>query len=87
MKIQMLNDQPPLDRELLAKIGVTTEPVPVSPIVDYRVKVSSATPEKPKPLTSDECIKLFGAREAVMMNFIPQMLTALAFDQLKAMIM
>lgn len=87
MKIQMLNDQPPLDRKLLAKIGVTTEPVPVSPIVDYHVKVSPATPEKPKPLTSDECIKLFGAREAVMMNFIPQMLTALAFDQLKAMIM
>lgn len=88
MELPVSGNLPPLDTELLAKMGIATAAVPIPPVcVDkYRVAIPSATPQRPKPLTSDECISLFGTREAVMMNFIPQMLTALAFDQLDALI-
>ena len=74
MELPVSGNLPPLDTELLAKMGIATAAVPIPPVcVDkYRVAIPSATPQRPKPLTSDECISLFGTREAVMMNFIPR---------------
>lgn len=80
---------PPLDKGLLAKMGIAPDAVPIipAPADTFGINIKKPQPQTQKALTSDECIKLFGARESVLMNFIPQMLTALAFDQLKAMIM
>jgi len=72
-----------LDKGLLAKVGVAKNAMPIMPMVDLGIDI----PEKEKKmspehgLTSDECIKMFGTQEAVEMNFIPQMLTALALEQ------
>lgn len=54
-----------------------------TPMPDFGIKLGGPKPEPPKDLTSEECISLFGAKEAVCMNFIPQMLTALALDQVE----
>lgn len=75
---------PPLDKEMLANMGIAPDAVPIRPAFDFGIQ----KPEKktPKPLTSAECVKLFGVRDAVSMNFIPQMLTALALEQAEAYI-
>lgn len=79
---------PPLDKELLAKMGIAPDAVPIipSPAETFGINIKKPQPQKQKALTSDECVKLFGAREAVLMNFIPQMLTALALEQAEAFI-
>lgn len=51
------------------------------PAVDFGVRTEKPKPKTEKPLTSNECIKMFGTREAVMMTFVPQMMTALALEQ------
>lgn len=81
-------DLPPLDKELLAKMGITQKTVPSTsaPIPNFGINFEKPKSEAPKSLTADECVKLFGAREAVLMNFIPQMLTALALEQVEAFI-
>lgn len=79
---------PPLDRGLLAKMGIapTTVPIVPAPISNFGINFGQPRQEAPKSLTADECVKLFGAREAVLMNFIPQMLTALALEQAESLI-
>ena len=79
---------PPLDKELLAKMGIAPDAVPIipSPAETFGINIKKPQPQTQKALTSDECVKLFGAREAVLMNFIPQMLTALALEQAEAFI-
>lgn len=79
---------PPLDKGLLAKMGIAPDAVPIIPVPAYTfgINIKESEPQTQKSLTSDECIKLFGAREAVLMNFIPQMLTALALEQAEAFI-
>lgn len=62
-------------------MGIAPDAVPVIPAPAETFGVNINKPKPQKALTSDECIKLFGAREAVLMNFIPQMLTALALNQ------
>ncbi len=79
---------PPIDKGLLAKIGAavapTSAPIIPAPVIDFGIEINNSEP--PKALTSDECVSLFGAREAVLMNFIPQMLTALALEQAEGFI-
>lgn len=80
---------PPIDKELLAKMGIAPDAVPIIPvpaISTFGNRIEKPKPKLKKNLTSDECIKLFGAREAVLMNFIPQMLTALAMEQAEAFV-
>lgn len=74
---------PQLSPELLKKMGVPPTPAPISsaPVIDFGIDFSKPKQETPKALTSEECVRLFGAREAVLMNFVPQMLTALALEQ------
>ena len=73
---------PPIDPAILAQFNI--KPEDRLEKVDFGLNIP--TKPKQKPLTSDECIKLFGARDAVMMNFVPQMLTALAFEQAEGFI-
>lgn len=81
---------PHIDKGLLAKLGAavvpTTAPIIPTPVIDFGIEINKPKPEPPKALTSDECVNLFGAREAVLMNFIPQMLTALALEQAEGFI-
>lgn len=79
---------PPLDKGLLAKMGIAPDAVPIipAPADTFSINIKKPQPQTQKALTSDECVKLFGAREAVLMNFIPQMLTALALEQAEAFI-
>lgn len=81
-------DLPPLDKGVLAKMGIAPASVPIvpTPISNFGINFERHKQEAPKSLTADECVKLFGAREAVLMNFIPQMLTALALEQAEAFI-
>lgn len=81
-------DLPPLDKGLLAKMGIAPDAVSIipTPAETFGINIKKPQPQTQKALTSDECIKLFGAREAVLMNFIPQMLTALALEQAEAYI-
>lgn len=74
---------PPLDKELLAKMGIAPDAVPIipSPAETFGINIKKPQPQTQKALTSDECIKMFGTREAVMMTFVPQMMTALALEQ------
>lgn len=79
---------PPLDKGMLAKMGIAPTAIPISqaPILDFGINMEKPKRTPPKSLTSDECVELFGAREAVLMNFIPQMLSALALEQAEAYI-
>lgn len=78
---------PQIDKSLLAKIGIPETAMPIKPVVDFGLNIDRPKPQiDEKPLTTEKCIKLFGAREAVMMNFIPQMLTALALEQAEGFI-
>lgn len=79
---------PQLDSEMLKKMGVsqTVAPISQAPVLEFGIDLVKPKPEPPKALTADECVTLFGAREAVLMNFIPQMLTALALEQAEGFI-
>ena len=69
-------------------MGIAPDAVPIfpAPADTFGINIKKPQPQTQKALTSDECVKLFGAREAVLMNFIPQMLTALALEQAEAFI-
>lgn len=71
---------------MLATMGIAPDAVPIRPAFDFGLNIHKPEKKTPKALSSDECIKLFGVREAVSMNFIPQMLTALALEQAEAFI-
>lgn len=51
------------------------------PAVDFGVRIPRKTPQAPRPLTPDDAFERFGVAETIKMNFIPQMLTALAIEQ------
>ena len=73
---------PQLDSKLLKKIGVPAVPAPILSSPTYAgLDLVEHRAQKPKALSSQECINMFGARDAVLMNFIPQMLTAIALEQ------
>ncbi|MBD5199436.1 MAG: hypothetical protein HDS83_03500 [Bacteroidales bacterium] len=74
---------PPLNKEMLAKMGVAPSAIPISS-ANLGVKIPNTGKRKlppPRDISADECIRMFGTQEAVEMNFIPQMLTALALEQ------
>lgn len=62
---------PPLDIKPLARLGAS----PVG--IDLGVKIPSRCPRR---ITADEANRMFGVSKAVKMNFVPQMLVALALD-------
>lgn len=82
----MIPNLPPLDPALIAKMGAGVPATPFVPSIEYGINIEQPKPKVPKSLTSEECVSMFGAKEAVLMNFIPQMLTALALEQAKAYI-
>ena len=73
---------PSLNPALIQNMGVGFTPGLLVPSPNYGISIKKDKPKVPEhSLTSDECIKLFGAKEAVLMNFIPQMLTAIALEE------
>ena len=68
---------PPIDKKLLASYGVQLPARPCMP--DYGIKFSTPT-GPPEKITSAQAINLFGESDAVKMNFVPQMLTAVAME-------
>lgn len=79
---------PPLDKGLLANMSIAPDAMLFTPIPTetFGINIKKPQPQTQKALTSDECVRLFGAKEAVLMNFIPQMLTALALEQAEGLI-
>lgn len=74
---------PPIDKELLAKMGIAPDARPFFPTASFGIDIPREEKKMPpeRDLTAAECITMFGKHEAVEMNFIPQMLTALALEQ------
>ena len=53
---------PPLDKELLAKMGIAPDAVPIPAPADiFGINIKKPQPQSPKSLSSAECIKLFGS--------------------------
>lgn len=71
---------PPLDKEMLAKMGIAPNAAPICPASGYSVQIRHWTFKTPDALTSTEATEMFGVSSAVKMNFVPQMLIALALD-------
>lgn len=76
-------DLPPLDKEMLENMGISSTVMltPPASVIYHR-----SEPQRVAPLTTEDCLRLFGTRESVQMTFIPQMLTALALEQCEAFI-
>jgi hypothetical protein len=74
-------DLPPIDKSLLAQCGIALPTMPLQPVADYGVRVKTHTPRKERSFDCIEALKLFTPSEAVKMNYIPQMLIALALEQ------
>lgn len=72
---------PPLSKEMKEKLGIAPDAVPNFPSVDFGLDLHKPQPRKERPLTTEDVNRMFGVSEAVKMNFVPQMLTALAFEQ------
>lgn len=53
---------------------------------NYGIEFRQEKLRQAESLTAQECIGLFGTREAVLMNFIPQMMTAIALEQAEGFI-
>lgn len=64
-------------------MGIAPDAKPIMPMGHFGIEIPPREKKLPpqRDLTSEECIKTFGTHEAVEMNFIPQMLTALALEQ------
>lgn len=56
---------------------------PAIQLLDFGISIGPKPKPLPKGLSPQECQRLFGVRDAVLMNFIPQMLTALALDEIE----
>ena len=77
---------PPIDKSLLAKMGIPGTAVPIKPVFDLGLDIARPKQKVEKPLTLDDCMRLFGTKDAVMMNLLPQFLTAIAIEQAEAYI-
>lgn len=71
---------PLLDKEMLAKMGIAPNAVPIRPAFDLGIQIPPRAPKTPKSITPAEANEMFGVSLAVKMNFVPQMLVALALD-------
>ena len=66
-------------------MGIAPDARPILPMAScIPVQEKKLPPER--GLSADECISMFGKHEAVEMNFIPQMLTALALEHAEGFI-
>lgn len=81
-------DLPPLDKRALAELGLALTAMPNLPAStnNYGIEFRQEKLRQAESLTAQECIGLFGTREAVLMNFIPQMMTAIALEQAEGFI-
>lgn len=59
-------------------MGVTPESSPIPAVVDWGIPAPKK--EAPKAITPEEANNLFGPNLAVKMNFVPQMIIAVALD-------
>lgn len=69
-------------------MGIASDVVPILTSSSLGVKIPRIKNPLPpaREISAEECIAKFGKNEAVEMNFIPQMLTALAMDQAEGFI-
>jgi hypothetical protein len=74
-------DLPPIDKSLLAKCGIELPTMPLPPVADYGLNVRPEEKKKERAFDCVEALKLFTPSEAVKMNYIPQMLIAVALQQ------
>lgn len=75
---------PIIDKDMMAKMGIAAGAVPVRPAIDFNFNVPpsvSAAVKPPAAITPSEATEMFGVSQAVKMNFVPQMIIALALDQ------
>ena len=77
-----MNNFPPLDKEMLAKMGIAPDAVPIRPAFDFGINILPKIPKTPKAISPKEANEMFGVSLAVKMNFIPQMIIAVALDQM-----
>lgn len=75
-----MNSFPPLDKKMLAKLGIAPNALPNCPALDFGISFPTTNPNPPKSITPEEANEMFGVSLAVKMNFVPQMLVALALD-------
>lgn len=61
-------------------MGITPYAVPIRPTLDFGINIPTTAHTPPKAISAEEANKMFGVSLAVKMNFIPQMLIALALD-------
>lgn len=74
-------DLPPIDKSLLAQCGIGHQTMPL-PVADLGLCTKPTKPKKGlRKFDCIEALKLFVPAEAVRMNYIPQMLIALALEQ------
>lgn len=69
-------------------MGIVSDAIPIMPAANFGVKIPKNQSKMPPAheITPEKCIAKFGKYGAVEMNFIPQMLTALALDQAEGFI-
>ena len=77
-----MNNFPPLDKEMLAKMGIAPDAVPILTAFDFGINILPKIPKTPKAISPKEANEMFGVSLAVKMNFIPQMIIAVALDQM-----
>lgn len=84
----MTMNRPQFDKEQLNRMGIASDAVPILTSSSLGVKIPRAKSQlaPAREISAEECIAKFGKNEAVEMNFIPQMLTALAMDQAEGFI-
>lgn len=68
----------------ISTIGPTQETF--LPSNKFGVSIPKKQPRKQREFTQHECIEMFGKYDAVYMNFIPQMMTALVLEQVEELI-
>lgn len=65
-------------------MGIAIGEAPVRPALDLKIDIpinGNGMSRPPKAITPDEANRLFGVSQAVKMNFVPQMIVAVALDQ------
>lgn len=67
---------------LQATMGLPANAFPVVPVVDFGITLKPKEAKRPpKSISPAEAQELFGISESVKMNFVPQMLIAVALDE------
>lgn len=68
-------------------MGMPANAFPALPVVDFGIALKPKEAKRPpKSISPEEARELFGISESVKMNFVPQMLTAVALDEVSKFI-